>query len=371
MSNRGIAEIIGLFAFVLGLGFWIALAVISSAKVALISNSLNSAQFTFLAYILDAGVFGTLILMVLRRHHSRTSFFRILEFLVITFTSFFAFMIVGVLLLSQYLAIGYIYTIAGCCALLLIAMKELHPKARDAATMTSSIGIGVLLGLSLSFVYAMAALAIMAVYDYVTIIRTKAMVKFDKELIANNIAFLISVSDVESLPFGYFGKKEEDKYEQYLIKTHLADDPKFRAVIKKGRLPILSQVSLGEGDLSLPLMVAVSAYYSAYGQHFAWALTGMVAIGALIGVIATMLLLKRYKKPLPALPPLFAFISIGAGCAYLLAGIGPLYVPAAFIAVSVVLLISMLAALARKARSSSASARAQKHESKRPDGKRA
>ncbi len=39
----------------------------------------------------------------------------------------------------------------------------------------------------------------------------------------------------------------------------------------------------------------------------------MIAIGASVGMIFTMYLLKRYKVALPAIPPLFAFCNLFLG----------------------------------------------------------
>jgi presenilin-like A22 family membrane protease len=336
VSGRGIAEIIILFAMVMILGFTIAVAALATSKVSLISNSLASPQFTLFAYILDAVIFGVLLLIALRRHHSKTLLFRTLEFIIIAFTSFFFFLVLYAMIIPP--SVSYTaalplsitnalalpgsvnllgpYVLAFVSAIVLITAKELHPRIKDLATMVSSMGIGILLGINFPFVYAMLILAIVAFYDYITIFMTKVVVEFDKALIAMDISFLISVSDIEAVSPRAFGQKDEERYEEYLIRTHQADDPKFKKILKEGKLPVLSQVSLGEGDLSLPLMVAISAYYTYLSYSFA----GIVMLGALAGVIVTMLLLKRYKKPLPAIPLLFCFMSIAAAFAYLYIG---------------------------------------------------
>ena len=346
VSGKGIVEIIALFAVTLLFGFSIANAAIATAKVSIITSSLNSAQFTYFAYILDAVIFSILILIALRRHHSKTLLFKALEFVVVAFASFFVFLVIFAMLITGYVGIAGDYVLAAASAIILMIAKELHSRVKDAATILSSIGIGILLGINFPFLYAMVILAIVAIYDYIAIFMTRAMVKFDKELIAMNIAFLISVSDIQAMPLSSFNKKEEEKYEEYLIKSHEADDPKFKKILKQGKLPVVSQVSLGEGDLSLPLMVAISAY----ATFFNYAFTGIIMGGALVGIMLTMALLKKYKKPLPAIPPLFCFISIAAGIGVLiLRGFsGILYQQAIFAGLGVVILLFTIYSLFRE-----------------------
>lgn len=355
VSDRGIVEIIALFAVVMLFGFAIANAAIATSRVSVIDSGLASPQFTYFAYFLDAVIFGVLILIVLRRHHSKTFFFRVLEFVVIGFTSFFAFLVVYTILLPQHG--GYVvalpghityaialpqslesvgaYVLAVVSALALVAFKELHPRAKDLATMVSSIGVGLLLGISFSFLYAMIILAIVALYDYITIFMTKVMVRMDRALIAMDISFLISVSDIEAISHGTFSRKEEKRYEKYLIRTHQADDPRFKKILEEHKLPVVSQISLGEGDLSLPLMAAISAYYS----YVSYAFTGIIMLGAILGVVVTMLLLRKYKKPLPAIPPFFGFISIAAALAYLYTGKGIGYESIVFMVAGIIIML--------------------------------
>ena len=361
VSTKGIAEIILLFCIVMGIGFSMAYGAIVTSKVSIINSSLLSPQFTDFAYIIDIAIFGTLLMIALRRHHSKTIFFRILEFIVVGFTSFFVFLVFYNLIMPANIGgvvalpgkIGYalslpvtsgadaVYALSIVSAVLLMVFKEMHPGAKDLATMMSSIGVGMLLGISFPFMYAMTILAIVAVYDYISIFMTKVIVSFDKALISMNIAFLISVADIEAIPHGYFGKKEEDSYEEYLIRSHEAESPEFSKIIREGKLPVVSQVSLGEGDLSLPLMAAISAYYTYANYAFA----GIIILGGVLGVVLTMLLLKMYKKPLPAIPPLFAFISIAGGIGYLATGVGIGQVSLAFVAFAAIILYLTFRAL--------------------------
>lgn len=378
VSTRGIIQIIALFAIVILFGFAIANAALSTSKVSVISNSLNSPQFTIFAYILDGVIFSILLLIALHRHHSETLLFRALEFIVIAFTSFFFFLLLYAMLIPP--SIGYVvalpshityvfalprnvnllgpYVLAFASAIVLITVKELHRGVKDIATMVSSMGIGILLGINFSFVYAMVILAVVAVYDYITIFRTKAMVTFDKKLIAMDIAFLISVSDLQAIPRGFVSKKDQEEYEKYLVKEKYDDDPRYKKILKSGRLPIISQVCLGEGDLSLPLMAAISAFYTFVNYTF----TGIIIIGAMLGVMVTMVLLKRYKKPLPAIPPLFAFISIAAGVAYAVTGKGLGLESIIFMAVGMAVCLLTIYSLSRNKEQVAATVRGRKTE---------
>jgi hypothetical protein len=67
-------------------------------------------------------------------------------------------------------------------------------------------------------------------------------------------------------------------------------------------------------------MAAISAYISV-----SQLLSLMVVLGGIAGISATMLILKKYEHPIPAIPPLFAFIGIFAGIAFIVSESASIY----------------------------------------------
>ena len=99
-------------------------------------------------------------------------------------------------------------------------------------------------------------------------------------------------------------------------------DPVFQKLMGEGKLPIVSQIQLGTGDLVLPLALAVSAYTASMGIFTAI----VIVCGAVVGLVFTMYFLKKYNRPLPAIPPLFSFICIALGAEFALNGAYPLLI---------------------------------------------
>jgi presenilin-like A22 family membrane protease len=312
VGDRSIIEIIAIFTVVLLAGMLVSIAAVKTSSISIIYNTLSNPRFADLSYVIDATLVLIVSLLILRRHthHSNTMLFEALEAIVISFTSFFFFLLVFATLMPQCVASGYIYVYSAVLALMLVLLKDRYHRLRDLATMVSSIGVGLILGLNFAFGWAMLILALVAVYDYVGVFKSDEMITLAKAVSTNDLSFLLSVSDLEAVPKWGLNEKEIEDYMNYLANVHELDDPRFKKILQKGELPVISQISLGEGDLSLPLMAAVSAYFT-LGP-----LMGMVvALGAIVGAIATMLILREYKHPIPAVPPLFAFIGIFAGTA--------------------------------------------------------
>ena len=116
-------------------------------------------------------------------------------------------------------------------------------------------------------------------------------------------------------------------------------------MVKKGSVPIVSQIYLGTGDLAFPSMLAVAAYITFDSIFLAVA----IALGAGLGIIATMELLKKYKVGLPALPPLFAFINLALFIVFLLPGFFDMIRAFTFLAVFAIAVIVLPLTLKRSA----------------------
>ena len=318
IGNRGILEIIAIFSIVLFTGILVAVAAVRTSSTSIIYNTLADPRFIDFSYFLDATLVLVIALLVLRRHghHSNTLLFEVLEGMVTPLTSFFAFLLIFAILLPQSVASGMIYVYSTAIALALLLLKDRYHRLRDLTTIVSSIGVGLILGFNFPFSYALFILAAIAIYDYVGVFKTREMVSLAGAFSYCNLSFLISVSDLEAVPKWGLSDKEIGSYMDYLSRMHDLQDPSFCRILRSGKLPVISQISLGEGDLSLPLMAAVSAYVS-----FSGTLAAVVVLGSIIGMVATMLILKVYKRPIPAIPPLFSFIGIFAGSYMLATGI--------------------------------------------------
>ena len=351
IGNRGILEIIAIFSIVMFAGILISVAAAKTGSVSIVNSTMSNPKFLWLSYIVDATLLLIVSLLLLRRHshHSNTLLFEMLEGIVISFTSFFVFLLLIAILAPQYVANDLIYVFSAVLAIALVAFKDEFHRLRDLATVVSSIGVGLILGLNFAFIYAIMILAVVAIYDYVGVFKSNEMVSLAKAFSDSDVSFLISISDLEAVPKWGLSGKDIESYMSYLGSMHELDDPKFKRILQKGELPVVSQISLGEGDLSLPLMAAISAYFTV-GTSMA----AMVIIGSLVGIIATMLILKVYKHPIPAVPPLFACIGIFVGIACVFTKMAPGLYSIGFILIAasaVVMLVDILTITNRMHRS--------------------
>jgi presenilin-like A22 family membrane protease len=348
IGTKGILEVIAVFAIVLFSGVFIASEAVKTSTVSIMYSTLENPMFIQFSYLLDATIVLTVLLIAVRRHRhfSNTVPFEALEAMVTSFTSFFTFLLVLAILMPHELGNGSIYLYAAALALALVLLKDEHHRLRDLTTVISSIGVGLVLGLNFPFSYAIAILAVVAVYDYISVFRSNEMVTLAKAASDCDLSFLISVSDLEAVPETGMSKKDIAAYVDYLCKEHDLDDPRFAKILEKGKLPVMSQVSLGEGDLSLPLMAVISGCLT-FGSVFG----GVVLAGAIAGIILTMLILKLYKRPIPAIPPLFACIGLFSGAALVLTHATSLYdLGASILVVSVVAMLVDITTIANRMR---------------------
>ena len=78
-------------------------------------------------------------------------------------------------------------------------------------------------------------------------------------------------------------------------------------------MPIAARSALGTGDLAVPLMLAVAAYKI----NLSFVPSLVVVVGSVVGVLLNMLVLRSYKKALPAIPLLLLGISVALGIYFL------------------------------------------------------
>ena len=311
IENRQLASIITMFLIVQFGGLLVLSLLVSSTQFSVVSGSASNSTMSVVWYFAYIVVAAVLILFVTKYIHGDVIFV-VIEALAIISASFFVFLIV----FSHFFGNAdplVLYSAALIASILLVIAKNKKPHLRNTLAIIASIGVGVILGINFSFYASLFFMALIAVYDYVAVFITKHMITLAQGISSRNLAFLIGSSDVEAMPKGSFTKEELRTYDKNTM-DQIKKNPYLSKIVKQGKLPVVSQVQLGAGDLGIPLMVAVSAF-ATFGNYFT---SIVVVIGSAMGLIATMWFLRKYQRPLPAIPPLFSFICFALGAEFIL-----------------------------------------------------
>jgi presenilin-like A22 family membrane protease len=311
IDERDIVDIFVMFSLVMGIGMLLVYLIVSTSNIALVKQTITSPHSVYLSYALDAVLVAVVTLMLLNRHRrhpiANSRLFIVFEGVVVIATSVFFFIALFDLILPRAI-VGYSVELSVLAALVLVAVKEAHRKVRNLVTMVSSIGVGLFIGLYVSFSMAMLILAIIAIYDYLAVFVTKSMLKLAGVIEEEDIALVISSSHIDIVPASDYSRKEVLRYLKSLHFAKQDKNPIIRRILSMGELPVISQVQLGEGDLGLPLMAIVSAYFI-FGNFF---ISYAILIGSLVGLFAATYALQHYRRPLPAIPPIFFFIFVSS-----------------------------------------------------------
>ncbi len=295
-----------------------------------------------LYYIFSVAVFTILILAILRLYKNKGALlFRIIEAFAVGFGSAAMFFII---LSTLFYYANTIYVVAASAVIgaVIVIAKTKNKRLRNFAALTSSIGLGVIIG-AYGFSLAYLFMFIMAIYDYIAVFITKHMLVLAKAASNSNLSLLIGSSELEVIPKSEANKKDMDELKKEIKKNNVSD-PFIKRIVDAGELPVVSQIQLGAGDLTLPLVLSVGIFISTFSYY----LTVVAAVGAVAGLICTMWLLKRYKAALPAIPPLFALMNIFVGIG-MLATAKPNYViSAAMVVVGILFFGLMIITLERK-----------------------
>ncbi|MDE1860512.1 MAG: hypothetical protein KGH72_02225 [Candidatus Micrarchaeota archaeon] len=340
IETREIVAVVVMFLIVQFAGFLVASLTVYTSNVNIVIGRLTSPATVDLSYAIDAVLISVLLLMLLNRHKRHGGeiwnhrLFLAFESCVIVATAFFAFLFFLTIVLPPGLQWTYLFIALGA-SLLLIVLKIKTHMARNATWIISSIGVGLVLGFYLNFKYAIIALAFLALYDYVAVFVTKAMTKVAEKLADEDMIFLVNEEDLEAIPEKDVSAEEVAAYLSYLHETKEDKDPLFKKLLSFGRLPVITQIEIGEGDLGLPLMAAVSIY-SSFQNLFVALFT---ICGGAIGLMAAFWFLKRYKTPLPAIPPLFSFIAISSGISLRVEGYISTSLLSVFVAAGILVLV--------------------------------
>ena len=266
-----------------------------------------------LFYVASIAAFALLLALIFKLYSGRR-FLMLLEGIIIFITSIFVFLvIIGVLegnAAQMVFGNGPIIEVIGAVVLsfALVAAKNRQPRLRNATVIISSMGAGLVLGLFFTFPLALIFMGLLAIYDFIAVFITKHMLTISNAAMSNNLAFFIDANEIEAVPKSYLSNTDLKEYAKIRPKIQ-ARFHATREFEKKSMFPIVANIGLGNGDLGVPLMVALSAY--SMTQSFTLSL--FIISGAALGLIITMLILRKYKRALPAIPPLLLGVLIGIG----------------------------------------------------------
>lgn len=313
IGNRQLLQILSMFMIVQFGGLLLATLVFNGGVYSQVRNvQVVSSAVGALFYLIYIVIVSTALIIIFRIYKG-DKFFVIFEGAVVFISSFFVFLILfgamdtATLFSLNGTGITANFAAAVGLALLLVVAKNKWRGLRNTAAIISSMGVGLVIGISFSFIVAFIFLAALAVYDFVAVFITKHMVTMYNAVSSRNLAFLIGVNEFEALPKGDFSKKELREYEgQY--KTVL-EDGTLSGLYKKGMVPVAARMELGTGDLAIPLVVAVAAY----GVSLNFVLSFFIILGAMLGLLLNAQVLKWYRKILPAIPLLMAGMVTGFG----------------------------------------------------------
>ena len=304
IEYRQLIQIITIFLIVQFFGLFLATQLFNgqtyqSAITQQISNAPIGALFLFAYAVLIA-----VVVLVMIKRFKPEKILIIWEKVIILITAFFVFYIILSTITSD-LVINpndyvSVYTaISLILAIIILYIKQKNLVFRNIAAILSSLGIGLLLGLGFSPIIALILIGILAIYDFVAVFITKHMLTLANIAMKNNLALLVDVNEYKAISRSNLSKTEMSEYRK-AIKQKLFSIPQGIKQKVGTRIIIPAGVALGAGDLAIPLMVSIS-FYKVYLN---FTLSIFVAVGATFGLILTMYILKRYRRALPAIPPI-------------------------------------------------------------------
>ncbi|MDE1854961.1 MAG: hypothetical protein KGH57_01405 [Candidatus Micrarchaeota archaeon] len=307
IEYRQLTSILAMFLIVQLVGLIIAFYLVSPSEV-YIGQATSGGSVGVIFYFIYL-IIAAVILFFLFKKWKGPRLFQGIEAIVVVSASFYLFIIV----LSAIFPNGsnYVLLASFAASVLLIAAKNRWPSLRNFTAVVASVGVGLVLGIYFGFFAAFVFMALIAAYDYVAVFVTKHMITLGRESVNRNLAFMVGTYDVEMVPRGYVKGKEAQRLRGEFKEVN---SKKFRQLMRSGGVPMPSFSALGAGDLAIPLMVAVSAYTT----YFSYFLSASLVVFSCFGLVFAMYVSKHYMMALPAIPPLFAFVSIGFGANVLL-----------------------------------------------------
>ncbi len=313
IENRQLVYVLVLFLIVQFFGFLVVYASPFNkySVAATFGASPQTYSSSFMAQNILYFAIAVAVIVLLMRLNRADVFFRVIEAIVV---------IIGTYFLSFIILLDFLHNaaLAGEAALIpaicIMAFRYATKGHRNLITMISSMGYGIFIGMLflpglyanspiLGFLVIYGFMAAIAIYDYLAVFVLKFMIPMARQAAKMNLAFMIGSSSIEMIPKERLTKKEIEDFRKTEVSIN---NHEFKKLIGQGNIPAVSSAMLGNGDLMVPLMVTTSSFI-AFGNAF---ISIMTVAGSMAGLVATLYMLKRYKVGMPAIPPLFAFISI-------------------------------------------------------------
>lgn len=311
IEYRQLLQILAIFLIVQFSGLLLATQVFSGVTyealqgVQTVSSSFNA--LFFIAYIV---IFSAIILIIFKVYKG-DKLFLLLEAAVVLVSSFIVFLVAisalnGTAFESLFGSTPLvIFGAAIVLAAALVVLKYKNPRLRNVTAIISSVGVGLIIGVSFSFLAAMVFMVLLAIYDFIAVFITKHMIALGNMAIDKNLSFLVMINEVEAVPVSSLSAKERQEFGKSKIELK-KQGGMTKELVDSNMAPIAARTALGTGDLAMPLMLAVAAYK----VHLNFILSFVIIIGALFGLVITMLILRRYKRALPAIPPILFGIGV-------------------------------------------------------------
>ena len=251
LSNKVFAQLGALFFITQTLGLYVAtVLLIAGIEAKAFTDDINDPINAFFL-IIEILIFTGVLLLVLK-YKKKGNFLWIIEGLAVFLTSWIVF---SVIFWNDYVGIA--------AALLILYYRYTHKKSvwfRNFVSIITIAGAGGLIGLALGLVPVLVFIILLSIYDLIAVFGTKHMVTIGKAVTKKNLAFTVSMPS----------------------KKHTFE--------------------LGNGDLVIPLIAAVSVY--ANGMFINNGLVAALVLGAsFIGLVFSIYLVGVKKFAMPALPP--------------------------------------------------------------------
>jgi presenilin-like A22 family membrane protease len=311
IEYRQLIQILVMFLVVQFAGLLLATQVFTGANFQQVQSAQTvSSSLNILFYIAYIIIFSVVIVLILKVYKG-DKLFLLLEGAVVFVASFIVFLVAVSALqgaaFTNLFGNGSIFAFVVALALSigLVIAKFKQPRLRNLTAMIASVGVGLVLGISFSFLAAVIFMIILAIYDFVAVFITKHMIALGNMAIDKNLSFLIMVNEVEALPVSTLSQKEKKEYAN--AKGAISKRGGiYGTAVDNNMVPVAARTALGTGDLAMPLMMAIAAYK----VNLNFVLSFVIIIGAFGGLVLTMLILRKYKRALPAIPPLLFGIAV-------------------------------------------------------------
>ena len=266
LSAKVFAQLGFIFLITQTIGLYVATVLIMSGiEAKAFTDDIND-PINALLLIVEILIFTGILLLILK-YRKQGNFLWLIEGFAVFLTSWIVF---SVIFLNDFAGVAI--------ALIILYYRYTHKgsvKFRNFISIITIAGAGGLIGLALGLVPVLIFIILLSAYDLIAVFGTKHMVTIGKAVTKKNLAFTVSMPS----------------------KKHTFE--------------------LGNGDLVIPLITAVSIY--ANGMFLNNGLVAGLVLGAsFIGLMISIYLVGVKKFAMPALPPQTLLMIIVIGVAILL-----------------------------------------------------